>query len=112
MCKHYDCQYYSPVTGTCDYMLIAGHPRGCPPTDDCDKHCTSRDEMVILRKRFYSPRVVDLEAVRRMEKYYTPDMETKDLAHLARVSVREALYWTRKVHPESAIFQNRWRMKG
>lgn len=112
MCKHYDCQYYCPDTGTCDYMLISGKPRGCAPTNDCDKHCTNPDEMVILRKRFYKPRVVDHEGIRRMEKCYVKDMETKALAFFARVSVREALYWTRKVHPDSIVLQPWRRMKG
>ena len=112
MCKHYDCQYYTPETGTCDYMIITGVRRPCPPTDDCTEHCTNIDDMIIIRSR-YTPRVVDLAAVRRMEQVYYQDMPTAELAKLARVSNKEALYWTRKVHPDSKVFENGWkRMKG
>lgn len=29
------CQYYSTHTYTCDYILITGHRRPCPPGKDC-----------------------------------------------------------------------------
>ena len=112
MCKHYDCQYYCPETGTCDYMLITGSPRPCPPTDDCTEHCTDVSKMVIVKTR-YTPRVVDLAAVRRMEQVYYENMRTEELAKLARVPRKEALYWTRKVHPESIVFESgQKRMRG
>ena len=113
MCKHYECQYYTPETETCDYYIITGKRRGCPPTDSCDKLCTSPADMEILRKRFYTPREVNHEGIRRMEQVYLPNMKTKTLSELAQVSQKEALDWTRKVHPESIIFVGgRSRIKG
>ena len=105
MCKHYDCQYYSPNTESCDYILITGHSRGCLPTDDCDKHCTDPKKMEVLtvrRKR----RHVDHAGIRRLEKEYRPELETKELAVVARVDRDEALLWRRKVHPESIVFEH------
>lgn len=32
------CQYYSPYSLTCDYILITRHSRGCNWGDDCDKY--------------------------------------------------------------------------
>ena len=37
LCGHTDCRYYSPLTDSCDYLLIAYEPRGCPPTPDCPR---------------------------------------------------------------------------
>ena len=105
MCKHYDCQYYSPETSSCDYMLITGVPRPCPPTDDCAEYCTDPKAVKHMRAN-YTPRVVNKEAIRRMEAVYKPGMETKELSKLAKVSPREALFWTRKVHPESHVFEH------
>ncbi len=34
-CGHTDCCYCTPRTDSCDYLLIEGQPRGCPPTPDC-----------------------------------------------------------------------------
>ena len=103
MCKHYGCEYYCPKSNTCDYMLITGERRGCPPTDDCNKYCTDPAEVKAVVAG-YIPRIVDWEAIHNMERVYVADMETKELARQAKVSVTEALFWTRKVHPESNVF--------
>jgi len=105
MCKYFDCQYYAPKTVSCDFMLISGRPRGCPADDNCEHYCTDPEDMEILRPRFYRPRIVDRDAVRRMEKVYIKNMRTEDLARLANVSVKEALDWTKKVHPDSVVFE-------
>lgn len=34
-CGRPDCCYCAPRTDTCDYLLIEGSRRGCPPTPDC-----------------------------------------------------------------------------
>ena len=104
MCKHYDCYYYCPETETCDYYLITGKLRGCLPTDDCDRHCTNIEDVINLRKGYYTPRTIDFAAIRRMEKCYTPDMDTKTLSYRARVSRVEARRWIKKINPDSFIF--------
>lgn len=105
MCKHYDCQYYSPATGSCDYILFTGHSRGCPATDDCYRHCIDPkkvESVVVGRKR----RQVNLAGIRRLEKEYKAKFTTRELAVVARVDPEEALLWRRKVHPESIVFEN------
>ena len=36
-CMKTDCAYHSKSVGSCDYLLIAGHRRGCS-IEDCDKY--------------------------------------------------------------------------
>ena len=36
-CMRTDCAYHSKSVGSCDYLLIAGHQRGCS-IEDCDKY--------------------------------------------------------------------------
>lgn len=36
-CMRTDCAYHSKSVGSCDYLLIAGHRRGCS-IEDCDKY--------------------------------------------------------------------------
>lgn len=37
-CGRPDCCYCAPRTDTCDYLLIEGSRRGCPPTPDCPRY--------------------------------------------------------------------------
>jgi len=99
MCRHYECYYYAPVSESCDYMLITGKRRPCPPTDDCECLCTEFDKMERLHK-YYKVRTVNFKGIEEMEKVYVPGMYAPVLASLANVSHQEALAWMRKVHPE------------
>lgn len=104
MCKHYDCYCYCPETETCDFLLITGKRRPCPATDDCTCHCTNIQDFLNLRKSFYKPRDIDHAAIRRMEKAYTPDMDTRMLSAVAHVPRIEARQWIKKINPDSYIF--------
>lgn len=99
MCKHFDCIFYAPVTETCDYMLIAGHRRDCPATDDCSHFATELGKEKILRKNF-KPRVVDPESLARLEKHYESGITIEKLSKRARLPFEFTAQWMRKVHPE------------
>lgn len=50
-CKHKDCAYRGHVSPmntstdeTCDYVLLEGHPRGCP-ISQCDKYRKGKRKM-------------------------------------------------------------------
>ena len=95
MCKHWECACYSPATESCDYILIFGKSRGCPPTDDWKEYRTSSKGFPASKKRY-----VDLAAVARMEKAYDPNSITFKMAKKARVSINLYQSWVKKAHPE------------
>ena len=99
MCKHWECACYAPETETCDYMIIFGESRGCPPTDDCPKFRTNFKDVKIHIPR-NRKRTVDLDAVERMRKAYNKKLTTEKMAIAARVKPHVMLSWIRKVHPE------------
>lgn len=100
MCKHWECVCYNPRTETCDYILIFGERRGCPPTEDCAKYRTNFDDV----KGFLSPlkrREVDLGMVDRMRRVYNSGITIEKMAEKAKVPSSTMLSWVRKAHPEN-----------
>ena len=100
MCKHFDCVFYSPTTETCDYMIIMGKPRGCSPTDDCERFATNFNGLRSIIAG-YRPRRVNMVTMHKLKKAYTPDMSSEELAKKAGVPINFASNWIKKTHPEN-----------
>ena len=99
-CNHYDCVYYSPSTNTCDYMIIAGTPRGCKATEDCEKYCTDVSQVKPLYLA-YKMRDINFKHIRRMEKFYVEGDSPETLAKRSGIPESQTYLWMRKVHPEA-----------
>ena len=99
MCKRFECVYYSPRTETCDYLIITGHCRGCS-VENCDK-CTSDASKVTPLVKGYRVRHIDLAAIARLEKAYSPTKTVSQMAKEARVSNNYVFLWGRATHPEA-----------
>lgn len=47
-CMRKNCAYHSKSVGSCDYLLIAGHRRGCS-IENCDKYRKKKREIKSFR---------------------------------------------------------------
>lgn len=98
-CKHFECVYYAPKTETCDYLIITGNRRGCS-VENCDK-CTSDPSDVKPLLKDKRLRYIDLDAIHRLEKAYSPNKTVSQMAREARVTNNFVLLWGKQVHPEA-----------
>ena len=48
------CVYAGGVGGNpcCNYILVEGHPRGCPPGKECDKYKKGKRKKVFAEEGF------------------------------------------------------------
>ena len=112
MCHKFGCVFYSPTTMTCDYLIITGKCRGCPPTDDCDKYRLTLGDERPLSKRF-KPRKITQERLDQMEelfqKYGKNATSVNEFCEKANLSQQLGLGYVRKVHPDAfMLYQCRW----
>lgn len=112
MCHKYGCVFYSPTTMTCDFFLITGRPRGCLPTDDCDKYRLTLGDIRPMQKGF-KPRRITQERLDQLEEAYQKYKDQVDcVAEFARtvgINTQLANGYIRKVHPEAKILvKDRW----
>ena len=98
-CKHFECVFYAPKTETCDYLIITGHSRGCS-VEECDKLTSDASSVtpLVKDKRL---RIIDLDAIHRLERVYTPNKSVSQMAREARVSKNFVFLWGKQVHPEA-----------
>lgn len=74
-CGHTDCCYCASRTDTCDYLLIEGRPRGCPPTSDCPRYAPAG------RLRLKESNAL----AARIQAYADMGMNTRQIARRLRV---------------------------
>ena len=112
MCHKFGCVFYSPTTMTCDFFLITGRVRGCPPTDDCDKYRLTLGDIKPVKKGF-KPRRITQKKLDEMEAIYQKYKDkvtcVEEFSRETGVNRQMAHGYIRKVHPESKLLINdRW----
>lgn len=83
------CIYYGKITCTCDYILIAGHPRPCPAGAGCTVKTTKKDVKQMGKPRW------DTEQGKKMWEQGMSDSEIARHFHIAANTVlhQRRSYW-------------------
>lgn len=91
------CAYHAGGMNTCDYILIEGHPRGCPIGKGCTKRIAGRRrrETVSLSRAHPPALVVEkrIYASRRKMELYSKGMSDGEIARELKLSASAVRQW-------------------
>lgn len=91
------CAYHAGGMNTCDYILIEGHPRGCPPGKDCTRRIAGRKRqqtISISRSAVPAPAIEKrVYASRRKMELYQKGMSDGEIARELRISSTAVRQW-------------------
>lgn len=87
------CYFYGQRTETCDYLLVTGERRGCPPGPRCTRF-QAGDYIVKRRALLMTPR----QAMRhhRMKELYDKGLTDREIADLVHVAKQTVFMWRKK----------------
>lgn len=91
------CVYHAGGMNTCDYILIEGHPRGCPVGKNCTRRIAGRrrrETVSISRSAVPSPAIEKrIYASRRKMELYEKGMSDGEIARELKMSASAVRQW-------------------